>query len=201
MHAGISLTNYPRTRALPMEIGMPSRLTVENPHFWTGYIDTRTITDVSHARLQAESRLGTRRSSPGSGRSTQKNARCKQRARIPVKEVSHELRVQSKEIARNRQRIDFHIDMTAYAHARACPGSGTGSRPRVAPAESRAPTKTSRRWRDVRHDAHARTAQSITARDAGTLPCSDRASATTRSARSRTARSRTSRTFPRCRST
>lgn len=46
-----------------------------------------------------------------------KDARCKQRARIPVKEVSHELQAQIKEFARHGQRIDFNIDMTGFAHA------------------------------------------------------------------------------------
>ncbi|WP_196786423.1 hypothetical protein [Burkholderia diffusa] len=41
----------------------------------------------------------------------QKNARCTQRARIPVKEVSHELRVQNKSIARGGQRSDSDIDI------------------------------------------------------------------------------------------
>ncbi|WP_146756313.1 hypothetical protein [Burkholderia cepacia] len=45
-------------------------------------------------------------------RHAKKDARCRQRARIPVKEVSHELQAQIKEIACNGQRIDFHIDMT-----------------------------------------------------------------------------------------
>ncbi|KWF26062.1 hypothetical protein WT56_20815 [Burkholderia pseudomultivorans] len=44
-----------------------------------------------------------------------KNARCKQRARIPVKEVSHELRAQIKEIARGRQRSDFDIVIACAA--------------------------------------------------------------------------------------
>ncbi|MBY4714243.1 hypothetical protein [Burkholderia cepacia] len=50
-------------------------------------------------------------------RHSKKDARCTQRARIPVKEVSHELRVQIAEIARDRQRIDFHIDMPWRAYA------------------------------------------------------------------------------------
>ncbi|WP_124570457.1 hypothetical protein [Burkholderia sp. Bp8984] len=50
-------------------------------------------------------------------RRAKKDARCTQRARIPVKEVSHELRVQIKEIACNKQRIDFNIDMTGCTHA------------------------------------------------------------------------------------
>ncbi|WP_126285753.1 hypothetical protein [Burkholderia stagnalis] len=58
---------------------------------------------------------------PGSGRHrprAKKDARCTQRARIPVKEVSHELRVQIKDIARVGQRIDFDIDMTAMSGPR-----------------------------------------------------------------------------------
>ncbi|CAG9253842.1 hypothetical protein BDI4_40022 [Burkholderia diffusa] len=44
-----------------------------------------------------------------------KDARCTQRARIPVKEVSHELRVQNKGIARNGQRSDSDIDIARPA--------------------------------------------------------------------------------------
>ncbi|WP_155628158.1 hypothetical protein [Burkholderia territorii] len=44
-----------------------------------------------------------------------KDARCTQRARIPVKEVSHELRAQNKSFAGGRQRSDSDIDIARPA--------------------------------------------------------------------------------------
>lgn len=49
------------------------------------------------------------------GGTRKKDARCTQRARIPVKEVLHKLRPQGAEISRDGQRIDFDIDMTGHA--------------------------------------------------------------------------------------
>jgi len=64
-----------------------------------------------------------------------KNARCTQRARIPVKEVSHELRVQHKRSARAEQRSDRDIDIARAAMSLHAPG------------EHRADEKTARRLR------------------------------------------------------
>ncbi|CAN0620587.1 protein of unknown function [Burkholderia multivorans] len=46
---------------------------------------------------------------PGARARHQKRRPLRERARIPVKEVSHELRAQIKGIAPARQRIDFDI--------------------------------------------------------------------------------------------
>lgn len=78
------------------------------------------------------------RYAPASGRHrprAKKGARCTQRTRIPVKEVSHELRIQIKEIARAGQRIDFDIDMTSTSGPRA--GQSRAAAPRAHAGTSR----------------------------------------------------------------
>ncbi len=81
-------------------------------HAGSPIVDANLPTSAWTARHATPPRRGRR-----AARRTKKDARCTQRARIPVKEVSHELRVQIKEIARHGQRIDCNIDMTGPAHA------------------------------------------------------------------------------------
>lgn len=171
------------------------------PRFFKRFASTQTSLRTCPKRIVPDrSRAGIHVRRPANGRSTQKNARCKQRARIPVKEVSHELRVQNKRIGGRRQRTDRHIDI-------ACASIRLHGFVRTWPVrckkKRRPAAMAGRRWwrAGLRRPDGRAAPRAITARDADTLPCSGRASATTRSATPRTAPSRTSRRFPRCRPT